>query len=221
MNRQPMKRKTPLNRFCHPLWIPTIGGPLGLSRPINHMDAVVSNQRARIVIALTLAMSVSMNTFADSHTQQSSVSRMETPLPSTLEILGTARSSASDVFLPASEAFALQLGAVTAESITVYWDIADGYYLYRDKFQFALSGDTDQQVLREAYFPAGQSEDDPSFGQVEVFHHFVQAVIPWRWDASSTSEITLEIAYQGCADQGLCYPPVSTALTLERPGIDR
>ncbi len=204
-----MKRKTPLNRLDHPLWIPTISRPLGLSRPINHVDVVVSHQRARTVIALTLAMSVSMNTLADSHTQQSSVSRIETPLPSPLVILGLDLRSASDVFLPASEAFALKVGAVTAESITVYWDIADGYYLYRDKFQFALTGDTDQQVLDDTYFPAGQRKDDPTFGQVEVFHHFVQAVIPWRWDASSTSEITLDIVYQGCADQGLCYPPVT------------
>lgn len=222
MSSKPMKRKSPVITVGYPCWMPLICRSSGVSRPISHVDPLVwHHHRARIAIALTLALLlVTTNTLAESHAQSSSMSRIETPSVSSLDILGMDRRSRSAVFLPASEAFTVKVRAVTAESITVDWTIADGYYLYRDKFQFAMKEAVDQQMMGAAHLPAGQRKDDLSFGQVEVFYHFVQAVIPWRWDASNTSDITLDIEYQGCADQGLCYPPATTTLIIERPDSD-
>lgn len=222
MSSKPLKCNSPVITFGHPWGIPLICRASGVSRPISHVDPLVWHHRARIVIALTLSLLlVTTNTLAESHAQLPSMSRIETTLASPLEILGMDRRGGSDVFLPASEAFAVEVGVVTAESITVHWNIADGYYLYRDKFQFAMKKTVDQQLLGVAHLPAGQSKDDLSFGQVEVFYHFVQAVIPWRFDVSGTSDIKLNIVYQGCADQGLCYPPVTTMLIIKRPDSDR
>ena len=217
-----MKRKSPVITFSCTRWMPLIGRSSGVSRSISHVVPLMWHHRECIAIALTLSLLlVATNTLAESHVQSSSMSRIETPSVNPLDILGMDRrsgsGSASAEFLPASEAFAVKVGAVTTESITVHWTIADGYYLYRDKFQFSMTKAVDQPMLGAAHLPAGQRKDDLSFGQVEVFYHFVKAVIPWRWDASSISDITLDIEYQGCADQGLCYPPVSTALIIERP----
>lgn len=215
MSCQQMKYESPLIRLSYPLWILLTCRSSVEAQPISHVDPFVRCHRAGIAVVLTLPLLfITTNISAETYTSQSALNRLETPFESSLEILGADRRSGPDVFLPASEAFVVKIGEITNESITVHWSIASGYYLYRDKFHFSLIGEADQQVLGPAHLPTGQMKDDLSFGHVEVFYRQVQAVIPWRWDVSSSSYIALDITYQGCADQGLCYPPVTTVLTL-------
>ncbi|WP_312517313.1 protein-disulfide reductase DsbD domain-containing protein, partial [Stutzerimonas nitrititolerans] len=70
-------------------------------------------------------------------------------------------------FLPVREAFRLSLVESTPEQITLRFVAAEGYYLYRHRFQFK-TGDT-EVALGEARMPAGQQKTDDYFGEVEVY----------------------------------------------------
>jgi thiol:disulfide interchange protein DsbD len=53
---------------------------------------------------------------------------------------------------------------------------------------------------------SGEIKDDPSFGQTEVYHKRAEAILP---AASIIGASDFVVSYQGCAEQGICYPPVT------------
>jgi thiol:disulfide interchange protein DsbD len=64
--------------------------------------------------------------------------------------------------------------------------------------------------------PAGRKKTDEFFGDVEVYYDQLAASVPvTRPAGASTFEIT--VSYQGCADAGLCYPPVTKTIAIELP----
>lgn len=115
-----------------------------------------------------------------------------------------------DDLLPADEAFKPSLKLVEPGVIEARWEIAEGYYLYRDKFKF--STDTSDITLQEAVLPRGEIKQDEFFGQIETLRHEVKARIPYQGNAASLDLLT---GYQGCADIGVCYPPQKKTLTLK------
>jgi len=106
-------------------------------------------------------------------------------------------------FLPVDEAFALSTETADDGALLAYWDMPDGYYLYRHRFDFTLK-DLEAAVLGPAELPPGKDKVDEYFGAVEVYYHRVQARVPIG-DAQGPVEVG--ISYQGCAEAGLCYPP--------------
>ncbi|GLS83328.1 protein-disulfide reductase DsbD [Paraferrimonas haliotis] len=108
--------------------------------------------------------------------------------------------------MPVNQAFQedfSQTGAV----LTVSFDIADGYYLYRDKLQFSAS-DAD---IGEAALPEGKMHHDEYFGEQEVYYNQVSFQIPIQ-QAGSAAE--LELTFMGCAEGKLCFPPTKIAIPL-------
>ncbi len=103
--------------------------------------------------------------------------------------------------LPVDQAFQLSATRQADSSVRLQWTIAPGYYLYQDKFSFKR-GASDLAV--PDLQGNGQSKDDPTFGPSTVFHDHVAAVVPL--DASAPDP--LEVRYQGCQDNGICYPPL-------------
>jgi thiol:disulfide interchange protein DsbD len=85
--------------------------------------------------------------------------------------------------------------------LVLSWAIAPGNYLYRDKIMVAKPDGT----AIGTGTPPGEMKDDPSFGQTEVYHRLVKAFVP---SAVLDSSPALEVFYQGCAEQGICYPPI-------------
>ncbi|MCF8151356.1 MAG: protein-disulfide reductase DsbD [Burkholderiaceae bacterium] len=99
------------------------------------------------------------------------------------------------------EAFRLATRAVDARTIEARWQIADGYYMYRDKFKFALEGGS----LGAPKLPAGKMKDDELFGKVEVYRKEVVILLP----TEATGPVLLKTVSQGCWDGGICYPPLN------------
>ena len=106
-------------------------------------------------------------------------------------------------FLPVDEAFALSTETAEDGALLAYWDMPDGYYLYRHRFDFALK-DPEAATLGAAELPPGKNKVDEYFGAVEVYYHRVQARVPIR---NAQGPVEVGISYQGCAEAGLCYPP--------------
>ncbi|MFL1517426.1 protein-disulfide reductase DsbD [Pseudomonas prosekii] len=124
--------------------------------------------------------------------------------------LGSINNSAD--FLPVREAFQLSLVESTAQTIKLRFVAADGYYLYRHRFQFRA--DPADVALGAAQLPNGEKKHDEYFGDVEVYHAILDVELP----RSDPRAFTLVVTYQGCADKGLCYPPETERLRIDGTG---
>ncbi len=120
-------------------------------------------------------------------------------------------------FLEADRAFVLSVNAVNATTVSARWDVAEGYYLYKSKFAFVLK-DGAGVSLGAFTAPPGEFKADPNFGQVEVYHKPLTITLPVTRTSTSPADINLELHYQGCADAGFCYPPITKVVALTLPG---
>lgn len=120
-----------------------------------------------------------------------------------------------DDLLPAEEAFRFFASVKDPNTLTVNWQIAEGYYLYRDKFQFDLL-DSENVKIGAVTLPKGKPYHDEEFGNVEIFRNDLSFNLPIERFQAGQQNITLQARFQGCADRGVCYPPMSqnTALVL-------
>ena len=98
------------------------------------------------------------------------------------------------------------------DQLLLSWDIADGYYLYRDKFRFM--SETDGVTLGEPLFPAGKIKHDEFFGEVETYRGKIGIKLPILRKNEALADFVLQIISQGCADIGVCYPPYKQTLTI-------
>jgi thiol:disulfide interchange protein DsbD len=119
-------------------------------------------------------------------------------------------------FLDADVAFVPSVEVRDPVTLVARWDIADGYYLYRDKLGFRLAGAAGVALGRPRV-PSGEIKTDEFFGSVAVFHHQAEVVLPLKRVHPGRARVTLTLRYQGCAEAGLCYPPITRRLTLDLP----
>jgi thiol:disulfide interchange protein DsbD len=118
---------------------------------------------------------------------------------------------ADDDFLDPKVAFKFSAHMEGPKTAVVTYQIADGYYMYRERFHFAATG----AKLGEPQIPAGKVHFDENFGKdVETYHHGVTIRIP----VEGKGPFTLNVTGQGCADKGLCYPPQEVSEQLVAGG---
>ncbi|MEW9898187.1 protein-disulfide reductase DsbD [Chitinivorax sp. PXF-14] len=120
--------------------------------------------------------------------------------------------ASQDELLPPEQAFKASARLTDPQTVEISYDIADGYYMYRDRFKFKLDP---AGALGEARFPPGKVKQDEYFGKVETYRHQLKFVIPLSQPAGGA--IMLKVTSQGCADAGICYPPYTHTLKLQ-PG---
>src|SRR5258708_7412834 len=108
---------------------------------------------------------------------------------------------------PADQVFSLTVSRPTEGGLRLDWRIAPGDYLYRDKIVVNTAAGDAVAVTT----PPGQIKDDPTFGATEVYHDHVEA------EVAATGLPTMGqvvVTYQGCAELGICYPPVRKSVDL-------
>ncbi len=128
-----------------------------------------------------------------------------------LSALCLALPAAAQELLDVDKAFRLSARAVDAATLEVRYDIAKGYYMYRDKFAFALAP---AEAKAEApQFPPGKVKQDEFFGAVETYRKEVVILLPFAAPAGLDG-VTLKATSQGCADIGVCYPPNTQTLQV-------
>src|SRR6202167_2173000 len=115
-------------------------------------------------------------------------------------------------FLPPDVAF--RVGAqADGNSVRVRWVIADGYYLYRSKI--TVMPESPDLVMARMTLPPGTVKRDPYLGINEVYTQQVEATVPYRRFDYGAHPLQIKVTYQGCAEAGLCYPPITKVLTPE------
>lgn len=114
--------------------------------------------------------------------------------------------SAED-FLDPEVAFKVSAKMIEPGVAEVHFVIADGYYLYRERLKFESA----EAKLGIADLPRGKVKFDETFQkEVETYRNSLIVRIP----VQSASDFTLNVGRQGCADLGLCYPPMETPIRL-------
>jgi thiol:disulfide interchange protein DsbD len=109
-------------------------------------------------------------------------------------------------FLPVDEAYQLEIEVLQEGALRLYWQIADGYYLYQHRFKFALEDQDGRAVALDTDLPEALERSDEFFGEVRVYYQQADLVLHPQ-QALSGQLATLSVGSQGCADAGLCYPP--------------
>lgn len=118
-------------------------------------------------------------------------------------------------FLPADQVFHVSAAAAGPNRIRLSWSIRDGYYLYRSRLKVTTTGGA---ALGAMQLPQGQIKMDPYFGREEIYRHEVTGLLPLGQRAgTAASDLSLRVTYQGCADAGLCYPPITKTLAVALP----
>jgi thiol:disulfide interchange protein DsbD len=129
-------------------------------------------------------------------------------LVAVLLVAGGAR--AADDYLPPEQAFKFSARMKDAATVEVHFAIADGYYMYRERFDFKADGAT----LGAPQLPSGKVKFDETFQKnVETYRDAVTVNL----SVQAASTFRLKVTSQGCADQGLCYAPMESVAELE-PG---
>ncbi len=122
-----------------------------------------------------------------------------------------------DELLEPEKAFQVDIRPVDAETLEANFKIADGYYLYRDKFKFEPA---DPGVMvQEAQIPAGIKKHDEFFGDVETYRKGVKIRLKLVRNNPAAQTLKLKIGYQGCADVGVCYPPQNKTVDLKLAAV--
>ncbi|MEJ2612438.1 MAG: protein-disulfide reductase DsbD, partial [Candidatus Thiodiazotropha sp.] len=128
-----------------------------------------------------------------------------------------------DELLDPEEAYKLTAKVEDGTHLRLYWSIADGTYLYQDKIQLSLSQGKDialgQIELPKPEIKKDAIQADGSIGDVAIYHHEISLLVPLVRNTLEPQEITLKANFQGCAEMGVCYPPISNEFTLNLPGI--
>lgn len=106
-------------------------------------------------------------------------------------------------FLPVGQAFVFSSERLPSGETQLFWQIADGYYLYQKRLKFDGLPPEQQPSL-----PAGEAHSDEFFGDQTVYRQGLEVKLP----ATATGKVKL--GWQGCADAGLCYPPQTLEVDL-------
>ena len=118
--------------------------------------------------------------------------------------------SPDTVFLPVAQVYQVAIEIKESELI-LNWSIVEGYYLYRDRFNFSAVDATSQ--LEAPIFETGKRKWDDFFEEeLEVYYTTTSIVLPYK---AESDQMEIQIESQGCADAGLCYPPYKQWLTVD------
>jgi len=115
-----------------------------------------------------------------------------------------------DAVLSPDQAFKLDVIAKDKTTLEASFTVAPGHYLYRERIKF----DAKNATIKDISFPKGDIKNDPNFGEMEVFHQSFNAQIKLKDTPNHIEKITLQAAYQGCSEKGLCYSPIHKTIEV-------
>ncbi len=120
-------------------------------------------------------------------------------------------------FLDPEQAFKLKAELNSSRTVVLHWDIAKGYKLYRDKVTVSVEVGKAEVKLPE--LPKGIMITDPSTNEkIAIYHDKLDVGVSL---VKADAPFTLSVVYQGCAEDGLCYPPITRLFQVDpaKPGL--
>ncbi len=145
--------------------------------------------------------------------------RMRKLLFTVLAVMVGGSAAVADDFLPMEEAFRISAFATAPDRIEVVYQVQPGYYLYRSRMGFKVP-EGQPLALGNPDFPAGYIKKDEEYlglGDQEVFLKDLSVNLPVSRGSRDALTVPLEVAFQGCAEAGLCYPPSTKTFQVKLP----
>ena len=129
-----------------------------------------------------------------------------------------ANANLADELLDADQAFQLSTRVIDGTTLEASWNIAPGYFLYRDKFHFETLDN--RLTLGAPQIPPGKKKQDPLFGIVETYSKSLQIRLPIARHDATAHSARLRITAQGCNEPvGVCYPPMVKEVSFNLPAV--
>lgn len=120
-------------------------------------------------------------------------------------------SQVSASLLPASEAFQLS-AQIVDDKVELNWSISSGYFVVKESIEISTA-EPDQ--IGNAAFPQAVPTVDDFLGNINIYRGEQSVVLPIS--SENTNDLVLTIVFDGCADLGICYPPITKNITLSAP----
>jgi thiol:disulfide interchange protein DsbD len=130
--------------------------------------------------------------------------------------------SGEEELLTPEQAYQFKATVKDGRTLALHWDIADGTYLYQDKIKLALKGQDvslGQFQLPEAEIKHNAIKPDGTTGDVMVYHKQIDLDVPLLRGSTAATAVELTARFQGCAERGICYPPMKQLVKLDLPPV--
>ncbi len=122
--------------------------------------------------------------------------------------------------LPPEEAFSLSAW-MEGDNLVAEFRIAPGYYMYRERFDFQIETADTPASFALAQIPDGKIKNDEFFGEVETYRDNVRILLPVVFDDARADQLKIKVTSQGCADIGVCYPPLKQSLAMDTGSTEK
>ncbi|AOV16162.1 hypothetical protein BJI67_02945 [Acidihalobacter aeolianus] len=119
-------------------------------------------------------------------------------------------------FLQPDQAFQFSLKQGKQGELIAHWGIAPGYHLYRNQIKVTLIRGQGLN-LGKLDLPPGKTVNDPVLGREVIYEHPFDVTLPIQRASDAASEGVLKVHYQGCADKGICYAPITKTVDFTLP----
>lgn len=126
---------------------------------------------------------------------------------------------AAPEFLPPEKAFQAEATwAVNSNDVELEIFPAKGYYIYQESLHFKMGSEPSKLGLLKASLPAGVEKYDETFQKkMQVYKQAFLLTLDKK--AEVGKPLYLELELQGCAEAGICYPPMTLKFLLAGPGV--
>ncbi|QOW20721.1 protein-disulfide reductase DsbD [Lysobacter ciconiae] len=119
--------------------------------------------------------------------------------------------------LPAEQAFGFEAIAGDGDALLLRFSPASGYYLYRDNTRLTLESTDGGIALGKPRWPAGRQHRDEHFGDVVVYFDQIDVPVPLLRERADATTVKLTATFQGCQNDGICYPPMTRKVAIDLP----
>ena len=120
----------------------------------------------------------------------------------------------ADETLPPEQAFVFEAIELSPTEVLARWSMPKGYYLYRDRSELSVVQGRDVEA-GAAQWPQGVDHTDEHFGTVEVFYNQVEVPVSLRRADGRAQTIQLQGEFQGCKENGICYPVMQRTVAVD------
>jgi thioredoxin:protein disulfide reductase len=132
------------------------------------------------------------------------------------QISGAKPTAVDGKALPPEQAYRFEAIATAPDKLLLRWTMPKNYYLYRDKTELKITSPSGAS-LGEADWPSGEAHHDQYFGDSIVYFDTVELPVPLT-GTGDTKQVTLQASFQGCQENGICYPVMTREVTLDLAG---
>lgn len=145
------------------------------------------------------------------------LARVNTGPNTGLPLFGAQATGATDALpLPQEQAFAFEAIPFDGDQLLLRFTPAAGYYLYRDRTTMQLDG-AQGVTLQPPRWPKGVAHRDEHFGEVVVYFDQAEVAVPLQRTHGKPLQAALSVTFQGCQNEGICYPPMTRRVALSIP----